>query len=89
MSFKDVQASIAAREGIPKKNAGAILASSSRKASPAAKAKNPNLFKVKGAAKGSKSTKAKSKKKSTPKMPKAAARAGVRRVWPADSDENC
>lgn len=45
--FKAVQAKIAAREGIPLKNAGAILASATRKASPAAKKANPNLKKVK------------------------------------------
>jgi len=48
MSFKSVQNRIAKKEGIPKKRAGAILASASRKASPAAKKKNPNLKKVKG-----------------------------------------
>lgn len=48
MGFKAAQSSIAAKEGIPMKNAGAILASSSRKASPKAKAANPNLKKVKG-----------------------------------------
>lgn len=47
MSFKSVQAGIAKKEGIPKKNAGAILAKASRNASPAAKAKNPKLKKVK------------------------------------------
>jgi len=46
--FKSVQQSIAAREGIPLLNAGAIHAKPTRKASPAAKAKNPNLRKVKG-----------------------------------------
>jgi len=46
--FKAVAAKIAKSEGIPVKNASAILASSSRKASPAAKAKNPKLNKVKG-----------------------------------------
>lgn len=46
MSFKNVQAKIA-KGGVGKKAAGAILASSTRKASPAAKAKNPNLNKVK------------------------------------------
>ena len=47
MSFKTVQAKIAKKEGVSSKSAGAILASASRKASPAAKAKNPNLRKVK------------------------------------------
>lgn len=45
--FKAVQNQIAKREGISKKAAGAILASTSRKASPSAKRKNPNLKKVK------------------------------------------
>jgi hypothetical protein len=48
MSFKAVQGKIAAKQGVPAKNAGAILANSSRKASPAAKKKNPKLNKVKG-----------------------------------------
>jgi hypothetical protein len=46
--FKAVQASIASKQGVSMKSAGAILASASRNASPAAKAKNPNLKKVKG-----------------------------------------
>jgi hypothetical protein len=46
--FKAAQASIAKKQGISKQAAGAILASSTRKASPAAKRKNPNLKKVKG-----------------------------------------
>lgn len=45
--FKAVQAKIAKSEGVSAKSAGAILASSTRKASPAAKRKNPNLKKVK------------------------------------------
>lgn len=45
--FDGMQSRIAAREGIPMKNAGAILANASRKASPAAKKKNPMLKKVK------------------------------------------
>lgn len=48
MSFKSVQKKIAAKDGVSKKAAGAILASASRKASPAAKKANPNLKKVKG-----------------------------------------
>lgn len=47
MSFKKVENKIAKSEGIPKKEAGAILAKSSRDASPAAKKANPNLKKVK------------------------------------------
>jgi hypothetical protein len=46
MSFKAVQKKIAKKYGM--KAAGAILASSTRKASPAAKRKNPNLKRVKG-----------------------------------------
>ena len=45
--FKAVQASIARKQGISKKSAGAILANSTRKASPAAKKRNPRLKKVK------------------------------------------
>lgn len=47
MSFKNVQNKIAKKEGLSKKAAGAILANSTRNASSAAKAKNPNLKKVK------------------------------------------
>jgi hypothetical protein len=46
--FKAVQSSIAKKQGISQEAAGAILAASSRKASPSAKAKNPKLKKVKG-----------------------------------------
>ncbi len=46
--FKSVQKSIAAKEGVPMKNAGAILANAGRKASPAAKKANPKLNKIKG-----------------------------------------
>ena len=45
--FQNVASSIAKKEGIPKENAAAILASSTRKASPAAKKANPALKKVK------------------------------------------
>ena len=48
MSFKAVQAKIAKTEHVPLKNAGAILAKSSRNASAAAKRKNPKLLRVKG-----------------------------------------
>lgn len=48
MSFKSVQAEIAAKEGVSKKAAGAILAKSTRNASAAAKKRNPKLRKVKG-----------------------------------------
>lgn len=43
--FKAVQSKIQS-EGYSKESAGAILASATRKASPAAKKKNPNLKKV-------------------------------------------
>jgi len=46
--FKSVQAGIAAKQGVSKKAAGAILASAARKASPKAKAANPRLKRVKG-----------------------------------------
>jgi len=46
MSFKAVQKKISMKESIPMANAGAILATSSRNASPMAKKKNPNLKKV-------------------------------------------
>jgi len=52
MGFKAAQKNIAKKQGIPMKNAGAILAAGARKASPAAKKANPNLAKVKGKAKG-------------------------------------
>lgn len=45
--FKAVQSSIAAKQGISKQAAGAILASSARKASAKAKAANPRLKRVK------------------------------------------
>lgn len=44
--FGAIQKRIAKTSGISEKKAGAILASSSRKASPAAKKKNPALKKV-------------------------------------------
>lgn len=48
--FKSVQHRIAERMGVSQDRAGAILASSTRKASPAAKRANPNLKRVKGSA---------------------------------------
>jgi hypothetical protein len=45
--FKATQAKIAKQQGVPMKAAGAILAASSRAASPAAKKKNPRLSRVK------------------------------------------
>ncbi len=46
--FKYVAATIAKREGIPVKNASAILANSSRNSSAKAHRSNPKLNKVKG-----------------------------------------
>ncbi len=46
--FKAVQGRIAKKMGISSERAGAILAASSRKASPAAKKANPRLKRVKG-----------------------------------------
>ena len=57
MSFKSVQSKIASKEGVSMKSAGAILANSSRNASPAAKRKNPALKKVKGQSKSKATTK--------------------------------
>jgi hypothetical protein len=48
MGFKAAQQSIAKKQGIPMKNAGAILAAGARKAGPAAVKANPNLKKVSG-----------------------------------------
>jgi len=48
MGFKAAQKSIAKKQGVPMKNAGAILAAGARKASPAAIKANPNLKKVSG-----------------------------------------
>lgn len=45
--FASVQNNIARREGVSKERAGAILASATRKASPAAKKANPALKRVK------------------------------------------
>jgi hypothetical protein len=46
--FKKVAAGIAKKQGISKESASAILASAARKASPAAKKKNPRLKRVSG-----------------------------------------
>ena len=46
--FKSVQASIAKKEGVSSKRAGAILAASTRGASSKAKKANPRLKRVKG-----------------------------------------
>ena len=48
MGFKAAQKQIAKKQGISMAGAGAILAAGARKASKAAKKKNPNLLKVKG-----------------------------------------
>lgn len=48
MGFKAAQKNIAKKQGVSMQAAGAILAAGARKASPAAKRKNPNLKKVKG-----------------------------------------
>ncbi len=45
--FKSIAAGISKREGVSKESAGAILANSTRKASPAAKKANPRLNRVK------------------------------------------
>ena len=46
--FKAVAKGISKKEGIPMKNASAILASAGRKSGKAAVKKNPNLKKIKG-----------------------------------------
>lgn len=46
--FKAVQSKIAAERGVSEERAGAILASKTREASPAAKKHNPRLKRVKG-----------------------------------------
>lgn len=51
--FKAVQSKIASQYGGNMKKAGAILASRTRKASPAAKKANPRLNRVKGSPKRS------------------------------------
>ena len=49
--FKANQKKIVQKQGISMERAGAILAAGARKASPAAKKRNPRLRKVKGKAK--------------------------------------
>lgn len=46
--FQAVEKSIAKKERVPMKEAGAILGKSTRNASKAAKKKNPRLLRVKG-----------------------------------------
>ena len=48
MGFKKAAASIQKKEGVSKESAGAILASSGRKASFLAKKKNPRIERIKG-----------------------------------------
>jgi len=50
--FKAVARKIARKQGVSIERAEAILASSTRKASPAAKRRNPRLKRVKGKPKG-------------------------------------
>jgi hypothetical protein len=50
--FQAVQQHMASMQNIPMAEAGAELAASTRKASPAAKKRNPRLKRVKGRAKG-------------------------------------
>jgi hypothetical protein len=49
--FKAVQKSIAKKQGVSMKSAGAILAAGARKASPAAIKANPRLKKISGVVK--------------------------------------
>lgn len=48
MGFKAAASNIARKEGVPRGEANAMLAASTRNASKAAKKSNPNLKKVKG-----------------------------------------
>ena len=52
MDFKAAQKSIAKKQGVSMKSAGAILAAGARKASKKAVKANPNLKKVKGVRRG-------------------------------------
>ena len=49
IGFKAAQKNIARRQGVSMESAGAILAASTRRASAAAKRRNPNLKRVRGA----------------------------------------
>lgn len=71
--FKSVQSKIAAKEGVSKKAAGAILASKTRKASAAAKKANPRLNRVKGAKEGSKAE----ERRESPKKERAEKKMGM------------
>lgn len=70
MGFAAAQKQIAEESGEPMDNAGAMLASSTRKASAKAKKANPNLKKVKGSGKGEKASPKKGGKKAPPKKGK-------------------
>lgn len=59
MSFKEAVKNVMKGGKYSKESAAAIVANASRKASPAAKRKNPKLKKVKGKAKGKSGKKAK------------------------------
>ncbi len=48
MGFNAAAKSVASKEGLPMDRAKAVIAAGARKASPAAKAKNPKLKKVLG-----------------------------------------
>jgi len=48
LGFKRAQSDIAKRQGVSEERAGAILAAGTRKASAAAKRRNPRLKRVKG-----------------------------------------
>lgn len=70
MGFKAALQNVMRNSGVGRDSAGAILASAARNASPAAKAANPNLKKVKGKAAPSKKAAPKGKaapKKAAPK----------------------
>ena len=64
MGFKAALQNVMRNSGVGRDSAGAILASAARNASPAAKAANPNLKKVKGKAAPAKKS---SGKKAVPK----------------------
>lgn len=51
MGFKAAAKSVSMKEGMPMKDANAVIAAGARKASSMAKKANPNLMKVKGARK--------------------------------------
>lgn len=51
MGFKAAAKQVAAKQGVSKNSANAIIAAGARNASPAAKKANPNLKNVKGKAK--------------------------------------